>query len=168
MQITVTVPEGDSAAIVGFLNNVERDGFTVSVLRNDKNEIFRAASAAQQIADFVFERALERVQDLADLEPSSPSASGDMSKLVIFEPAAWEIVDRSEDSIAAMRTMTVLGRSADSSRVFGRDGGAVLSVAAESIGASSLQVGETVRLSRSNVSEIVERVEEADALEVGR
>jgi antirestriction protein ArdC len=38
----------------------------IKVLQNDKNALFQAASQAQEAADFIFDRALEKVQELAE------------------------------------------------------------------------------------------------------
>jgi len=139
----------------------------ISVLKNDKNEIFRAATAAQQIADFVFERALERVQDVGDVAPSEapPSTASDISKLMVYEPKAWDIVSLREDSAEPSQTMTVLGRTGDETRIFGREGGGVLSVAAATFEATPVE-GDVVRVARADGEDRVERVEETLSLGV--
>ncbi len=150
-------------------NNAAYVASWVRVLQNDKNEIFRAATAAQQITDFVFEHALERVQELSDVVQRPESAAKpDFSKLPLFEPGPNELVERREESLMQSQTMEIRGRSDDASRVFGRDGGALVSVAAEAFAsAATLEAGDVVRLERDGAGDRVERVEEAMSLDVG-
>jgi len=74
-----------------------------------------------------------RVPDALPVERAGePDARVDLSALPVFEPRGNDIVELREDfRNAADQSMTVLGRSEESDRVFGREGGAVLSVARE-------------------------------------
>jgi single-stranded DNA-binding protein len=82
------------------------------------------------------------------VEQRGQARPADLSSLPSFQPGANEIVDRRENfNLAIDQTMTVLGRSEDGSRVFGRDGGGILSVSKDVFEVSP-KVDEQVRISR--------------------
>ncbi len=93
--------------------------------------------------------ALERGTGLeAEVANAATPASVDLSDLPVFEPGANDLVDRREDfTLALDQEMTVLGRSEDGARVFGRDGGGVLSVSRDAF-TEAPSVGEAVTVSR--------------------
>jgi hypothetical protein len=65
----------------------------------------------------------------APMDRGDRSAESLVARLPVYTPGANELVERREDTAAVGdQTMTVIGRSEDSERVFGRSGAAVLSV----------------------------------------
>ena len=83
----------------------------------------------------------------AEVVEASPAVL-DLSSLPVFEPGANDLVDRREDfTLALDQEMTVLGRSEDGERVFGRDGGGVLSVSKDAFSAAP-SVDEDVTIIR--------------------
>jgi hypothetical protein len=139
-------------------NNAAYVASWIKVLKNDKNEIFRAATDAQRVSDFVFERALERVQGVEEARP-------DLSSLVTYTPGSNDIVE-SRDSSALLipQTMTILGQSEDGARVFGRDGAMVVSVPATAFSGQP-KVNDVIHLSVVDGKDRAEVAEAAIALE---
>jgi len=82
------------------------------------------------------------------VEAEAPQPTVDLSHLPVFTPGANDVVDRREDFTLSMdQTMTVSGRSEDGQRVFGRDGGGVLSVSKVAF-TKAPSVDEDVTISR--------------------
>ena len=73
----------------------------------------------------------------------------DLSALPIFQPGSNEIVDvRETFTLALDQKMNVLGRSEDGERVFGRDGGSVLSVSRDVFTEAPPHLDEVVTITR--------------------
>ncbi len=140
-------------------NNAAYVASWIKVLQNDKNEIFRAASAAQQISDFVFEKALERVQEVGEVAPP------DISALPVYTPGPNELVTNREDMSSGLpQIAAVIGRSEDSSRVLGREGAGVLSLPAASF-SEAPKTDDVVRVTRVEAKDQVETLQPEFALE---
>jgi len=123
-------------------NNAAYVASWVAVLQNDKNEIFRAASDAQKIADFVFEREREHSLSVISNEDGlSDTLAGDI-------PETIEATYRREDlEFAPTQTVTVVGLAEEGTRVLGRSGAAVVSVSSKAF-ESTPNVGDKVIIKR--------------------
>ncbi len=78
-------------------------------------------------------------RESAELAPEQAviagKTAGRLAELPVYTPGPNELVDRREDMAQPMdQDMTVLGRSEDAERVFGRAGASVLSVSSEAFG----------------------------------
>ena len=105
--------------------------------------------------------AMGRIQDrliLPELEMMREALSvrrlDGLADLPVYQPAAHERVDRSEDRpLDTEASMRILGRSADGTRVFGRYGAGILSVAREAF-AHAPAVEDIVLISWENGRDI--------------
>ena len=92
--------------------------------------------------------ALERGMGIEPEVTDAAPAGVDLSSLPVYQPGPNDLVDRREDfTLALDQEMTVLGRSEDGERVFGRDGGGVLSVSKDAFTAAP-GLDEEVTISR--------------------